>query len=470
MAEILYVPDLGSSDPVDVIELLVAEGDTVTVDQTIAVVESAKASVDIPSTMNGVVSKCLIKVGSSVKTGDPLIEINSSENAHKSETKKEDIPEQKEITVSVEDKSSKKVSIDNKKFSKDNVSEENASVIKSSEEVSAKPVEEKTVQQNPIQEKNKIEEPSAEISSSKDIHAGPAVRRLARELGVDLSQVKSSGDKERILKEDVHSYIKTALTSKPKTPDVQVAVSKISTDFPVIDFSKWGKISEQPFTKIQILSARNLTRNWQHIPHVTQFDEVDITELESFRKIENPKLEKQGVKLTVLSFLLKAVSKVMAEFPKFNASLASDGQTLILKSYCHLGFAVETPNGLVVPVIRDVDQKTVVQIAVDLSVLSKKARDKALKPDEMQGGCFTISSLGGLGGTAFTPIINWPEVAILGVSKMLDKPIWIEEEWQRRSVLPLSLSYDHRVIDGADAARFTTRLCELLADLKRWVL
>lgn len=298
------------------------------------------------------------------------------------------------------------------------------------------------------------------------VHAGPAVRRLARELGVDLGKVRGSGPRERILKEDVHAYVKQALTA----PAPVSAPTAGSPALPVIDFAKWGEVERVPLTKIQRVSAQNLHRSWVTIPHVTQFDEADITELEAFRVSQKDVLKKEGLSLTVLSFLVKASAHVLKQYPKFASSLDADGEHLVQKKYIHIGVAVDTPNGLVVPVIRDADRKSIRDIARDLGELSAKARDKKLTPADMQGAVFSISSLGGIGGTAFTPIVNWPEVAILGVSRSAQKPVWDGTAFQPRLVLPLSLSYDHRVIDGADAARFTTALARVLGDIRQLLL
>jgi pyruvate dehydrogenase E2 component (dihydrolipoamide acetyltransferase) len=305
-----------------------------------------------------------------------------------------------------------------------------------------------------------------DAADAAPVHAGPAVRRLARELGVDLGKVRGSGPKERILKEDVHAFVKQAL----QQPAVAAPVTAAAAALPVIDFGKWGAVEKQPLTKIQRVSAQNLHRAWTTIPHVTQFDEADITELEAFRVMHKDAFKGEGLSLTLLSFLVKTVAHVLKQYPRFASSLEPDGETLVLKQYVHIGVAVDTPNGLVVPVIRDADRKSVREIARDLGELSAKARDRKLSPAEMQGACFSISSLGGIGGTAFTPIVNWPEVAILGVSRSSTKPVWDGREFRPRLMLPLSLSYDHRVIDGADAARFTTALAKRLGDIRELLL
>jgi pyruvate dehydrogenase E2 component (dihydrolipoamide acetyltransferase) len=294
------------------------------------------------------------------------------------------------------------------------------------------------------------------------------VRRLARELGVDLGRVVASGPRQRILKEDVHEYVRNRLHAQGE-PVVAGSGGGLPA-LPEIDFNAFGATEAQPLSKLKRVAATNLHRSWVHIPHVTQFDHADITDLEAFRKAEGERLKSRDIKLTLLAFLVKACAAALREFPRFNASLSNDGETLILKQYCHIGIAVDTPNGLVVPVIRDADQKSLIEIANTLQQLSAKARDRKLSPADMQGGCFSISSLGGIGGTAFTPIVNWPEVAILGVSRADLQPVYQSGSFVPRLMLPLSLSYDHRVIDGADAARFTTWLAQHLADIRRLLL
>jgi len=310
----------------------------------------------------------------------------------------------------------------------------------------------------------------AEVVGGHTAHASPSVRRFARELGVDVLLLKGSGPKGRILQQDVQAYVKGALAGSVGTATTPAA-SGSGLDllpWPKIDFAKFGPVETRPLSRIKKLSGANLHRNWVMIPHVTQFDQADITELEAFRVAMNHEHEKSGVKLTMLAFLIKASVVALKKFPEFNASL--DGDNLVLKQYFHIGFAADTPNGLVVPVIRDADKKGVLEIARDMAELSKKARDGKLGPAEMQGGCFSISSLGGIGGTAFTPIINAPEVAILGVSRSETQPKWDGQQFLPRLILPLSLSYDHRVIDGASAARFTAYLGQLLCDLRRSML
>ena len=298
----------------------------------------------------------------------------------------------------------------------------------------------------------------------RQAHASPSVRKFARELGANLGQVTGSGPKDRILKDDVKAFVKKIMTSGGPGGGLNII------PMPDVDFSKFGDIETQPLTKINKLTGQFLHRNWVTVPHVTQFDETDITELEKFRKQLNDEHQKEGVKITILSFLMKALVSALREFPRFNSSLNASGENLILKKYIHIGVAVDTPAGLVVPVVRDVDRKTLIDIAKDLAELSARAREKKLSPSNMQGGCISISSLGGIGGTLFTPIVNAPEVAVLGVSRAQMKPVYKDGEFEPRLILPLSLSYDHRVIDGADGARFTSFLSKVLSDTRRLLL
>lgn len=419
VVETITVPDIGGGEDVEVIEVNVQEGDNLDVEQTMVVLESDKATMEVPCPKAGVVRKVLLNVGDKVSEGSPVLELNVVATA---------APVQAEAAPS-------------------------------------KPAP--SVEQTPAAAQSSAPKPaSAEVAPSKTVHAGPAVRRLARELGVDLAQVKASGPRARILKEDVHTFVKNKMTSASTAP---VSGSGLPP-LPEIDFSKWGEVEQVELSKINKASASNLHRSWVHIPHVTQFDEADVTELEAFRKSEGAKLKDEGIKLTILAFMVKACAKTLLAFPRFNSSMDSSGEKLIFKRYVHIGIAVDTPNGLVVPVIRDADKKSVTEIAQDMQTLSEKARNKKLSPADMQGGCFSISSLGGIGGTAFTPIVNWPEVAILGLSRSQMKPVYNGKEFEPRLMLPLSLSYDHRVIDGADAARFTTYLAQQISDIRRLLI
>lgn len=425
--QLVKVPDIGS-DEADVIEVLVKVGDVLRLEQPIVVLESAKASMEVPSPVSGTVLNVLVKVGDKVSEHVGLLEVSVAAAAVA------------ESAVPV-------------------VSAAPAPVSAGTVVVAAAAPVSTPTPAMPV--------PTHQMAPTANVHAGPAVRRLARELGVDLGKVKGSGPKERILKDDVHAYVKSVMQAKAvPAAEGGAGLPKL----PVIDFSKWGEIERLPLTKIQRVSAQNLHRAWVTIPHVTQFDEADITELEAFRVAQKDALKAEGLNLTILAFLVKACAHVLRQFPKFNSSLDSDGENLVYKKYVHIGVAVDTPNGLVVPVIRDADKKSVREIVRDMGELSAKARDKKLTPAEMQGACFSISSLGGIGGTAFTPIVNWPEVAILGVSRSAMKPVWSGKDFQPRLMLPLSLSYDHRVIDGADAARFTTALSKVLADIRQLLL
>ncbi|RTE86298.1 MULTISPECIES: dihydrolipoyllysine-residue acetyltransferase [Gammaproteobacteria] len=433
------VPDIGESGEVEVIEVLVAEGDEIAVEDGLITLETDKATMDVPSPKAGKVVSLSVKVGDKVSEGSVVLKLETqSEQSSSSESK----PEPKE---------------DESKTEKQSEPEK--------EEKSSKSDRKPPVPDHPLGRKEK---------GGKLPHASPSVRRLAREFGVELENVKGSGPKDRILKEDVQSYVKYEL-SRPKAsaaPGVGGEGGLQVIAPPKVDFSKFGEIEEVQLTRIQRISGPNLHRNWVTIPHVTQFDEADITELEAFRKSENEQLAKRkaDVKFTPLVFIMKAVAKALQEFPVFNSSLHEDGEHLIMKKYIHIGIAVDTPNGLVVPVIRDVDKKGIVELSRELTDVSLRARDGKLKAADMQGGCFSISSLGGIGGTAFTPIVNAPEVAILGVSKSDIKPVWNGSEFEPKLMLPLSLSYDHRVIDGAVAARFTVYLSQVLSDIRKIIL
>ncbi len=424
----ILVPDIGGSENVEIIEINIAVGDVVAVEDTTVVLETDKATMEVPCSDAGTVKELLVSVGDKVSEGSELLRL--------------------ETVVNVDAGND-----DNSATSNVTANAVNVSEAKAEPEVKKQP---SAPAANPVLTK-----------STKTVHAGPAVRRLSRELGVDLAQVVATGPKNRILKDDVFGYVKQAMTDKSQ---VVVAEGSGLPVLPKIDFSKFGEIEEQTLSRINKVSASNLHRSWVNVPHVTQFDEADVTELEVFRKAEAGAYKEQGIKLTLLAFMVKACAKALKAFPRFNSSLSQDGETLIMKQYCHIGIAVDTPNGLVVPVIRDADKKSILDIAEDMQVLSAKARDKKLSLNDMQGGCFSISSLGGIGGTAFTPIVNWPEVAILGLSRSQMKPIYQQDEFVPRLMLPMSLSYDHRVIDGAQAARFTRYLADQISDIRRLLL
>jgi pyruvate dehydrogenase E2 component (dihydrolipoamide acetyltransferase) len=435
----VLVPDIGNFDSVDVIEVHIKTGDSVNQDDSLITLESDKASMDIPSPFSGTVKEVKIKVGDKAAQGTLIALIEATEGAATTEAPKS-APEPAPAAAAAE-------------------------IPPPSRPVPEvpKPIQPQGTP-NPVAAR-------AEFAPGKNPHASPSVRKFARELGADLTRVAGSGLKGRITKEDVQAWIKGELT-KPRTEALATGGGLSVLAMPNIDFSQFGEAETQALPRIRKISGVNLHRNWVTAPHVTQFDAADITDLEDFRKSMQDDASKRGVKLTMLAFLMKAVVNALRAYPNFNASLSPNGEELILKKYFNIGFACDTPDGLVVPVIRNVNEKDVLDIARDLGELSTKARERKLKVEEMQGGCFTISSLGGIGGTMFTPIINCPEVAILGVSRSSIEPVWDTKSktFEPRLMLPLSLSYDHRVIDGADGARFTTHLRMMLSDVRRLLL
>ncbi|MCE9633659.1 MAG: dihydrolipoyllysine-residue acetyltransferase [Methylophilales bacterium] len=444
----VIVPDIGNFDSVDVIEVLVKPGDNVAKDDSLITLESDKASMDIPAPFGGIVTEVSIKVGDKAAQGTLILKLDTATEASSPAEKPAPQPSVAPVVSSVK------------------VDEKPVAIPEPSRPVAEPPkVIQPQATPNPVAA-------STTTSVGKLSHASPSVRKFARELGVNLALVKGSGPKSRILQNDVQAFVKGEL-AKPRTENMGTGIASLSSlPMPVIDFSQFGATETKPLSRIKKLSGANLHRNWVTAPHVTQFDEADITDLEDFRKSMVADAEKRGVKLTLLAFLMKAVINALRTYPNFNASLSSDGDSLILKQYYHVGFACDTPDGLVVPVVRDVNQKDVMDIARDLAELSSKARERKLKIEEMQGGCFTISSLGGIGGTMFTPIINCPEVAILGVSRSSMQPVFDPKtkSFEPRLILPLSLSYDHRVVDGADGARFTSHLRMMLSDVRRLLL
>lgn len=421
----IHVPDIGDFDSVEVIEVNVAVGDAVEEEQALITLESDKASMEIPSTAAGVVNAINVKVGDQVKQGDLIAAVSATSSV------------------------SSVVSTDSG----------GVEIPKKAKEASPKPAP--------------VSAPEKAVSLAKpsgQIHASPAVRKFARELGVDLSQVTmASGPKGRLLKEDVVAYVKNIVTGAAQ-PTTGVPSGSGIPPIPVVDFSKFGDIEEKPLSKIKRLTGTNLTRAWLNVPMVTHHESADITDMEAFRKSLKADAEKRGVKVTFLAFIMKALVAALKEFPQFNASLSPDGQNLIYKKYYNLGIAVATPNGLVVPVFKDVDTTNIFDLAEQMGEISKKARDGKLSPKDMQGACMTISSLGGIGGTAFTPIVNAPEVAILGATRAEMQPVWDGETFVPRLMLPLDLTYDHRVIDGADAAAFMVALSGYLNDIRRVLL
>ena len=435
--EEILIPDIGNFDSVDIIEILINVGDVVASDDPMLTVESDKASMDIPAPYGGTIKEIKVSNGDKVREGSLIAMIEKAE-----------VPEDK-----LKEKS---------------VLAEEASTKVSDVPVPTRPVPEPPQTIAPMEKPLPVAE-SVLVANDKVSHASPSVRKFARNLGVNLGFVKGSAPKNRIVIGDVEAYVKSELM-KPRSDDIGTHFAPIA--MPNIDFSQFGSVESKPLSKIKKISGANLHRNWVTAPHVTQFDDADITDLEAFRKSMKKEAEKKDVKLTLLAFLMKACVNALRAYPVFNSSISPDGESLIMKDYFNIGFACDTPDGLVVPVVKNVYKKDVLEIAYDLGDLSNKARERKLKMDDMQGGCFTISSLGGIGGTKFTPIINCPEVAILGVSRSAIQPIFNNETqaFEPRLILPLSLSYDHRVVDGADGARFTTHLRSMLSDVRRLLL
>lgn len=465
MAELkqALVPDIGDYHDVPVIELLVAVGDRVEKDQGLVTLESDKATMEVPSSVAGVVKELKVKLGDTLSEGNVVALIEADETASAAEA----------VPASVAPAGAVEVP----------ASETGTEVPATAE---AAQVPDRLTEREIAQEEALPTPPAGPraappvafdadaVLPGKVPYASPAVRLFARQLGVDLERVQGSEKHGRITREDVQGYVKATLAGQaPTAAGIPAGTAGLNLlPWPKVDFAKFGEVEVKPLSRIKKISGANLARNWAMIPHVTQFEQADITELEALRVQLNKEAEKAktGVKLTLLAFLIKASAAALRQFPEFNASLDESGENLTLKRYVHIGFAADTPNGLVVPVIRDADRKGINQIAVETAELAKKARDGKLGPADMQGGCFSISSLGGIGGTAFTPIVNAPEVAILGVSKSSIQPVWDGSQFQPRLMLPLSLSYDHRVIDGAAAARFAAFLAQLLADLRRVLL
>lgn len=422
MAEIkqVVVPDIGDYKNVSVIEVMVKVGDMVNVDDTLLTLETDKAAMDIPSPFSGIVKELHVEIGDKVSQGSAILVLESDAVAAP------------------------------------------ASLPSVAPMLPASPATSPATAAPVAAAPGTLAAPA---SSGGIAHASPAIRRFARELGVEITQVSGSGEKGRVTRDDVQLFVKAALArSATGGNGLQVL------EMPVFDFTKYGATETRPLSRIQKISGANLHRNWVTIPHVTQFDEADITDMEAFRKQLGTEYAKQNIKITPLAFMLKAAVAALQKFPQFNASLDASGENLVLKQYFHIGVAVDTPDGLMVPVLRDVDKKGLVQLAAELAAISARAREKKITASDMQGGCFTISSLGGIGGTAFTPIINAPEVAILGVSRAAMKPVYQDGGFVPRLMLPLSLSYDHRVIDGAAAARFTSCLAQVLSDIRRLAL
>jgi pyruvate dehydrogenase E2 component (dihydrolipoamide acetyltransferase) len=443
------VPDIGDFKEVEVIELLVKPGDTVQAEQSLITVESDKASMEIPSSASGVVKELKVKLGDKVAEGSLVLLLEVSEAASAP------APAATAASASVPAAPATSTSAAAPAAA-------SSTVAPAASAVPVTAVLATTA--------SAIVTAATESNGQKP-HASPSVRKFARELGIDLSRVSGSGAKGRILIEDVQGFVKGIMAGGAAAPAASGGGAALGLlPWPSLDFSKFGETSLEPLSRIKKISGPNLHRNWVMIPHVTQFDQADITELEEFRKSANESLAKSGVKLTMLAFVIKASVAALKKFPAFNASLDVGGENLILKHFYNIGFAADTPNGLVVPVIKNADQKGLSQIAKEMGELSAQAREGKLKPADMQGATFTISSLGGIGGTSFTPIINAPEVAILGLSKSEIKPVWDGKAFAPRLMLPMSLSYDHRVIDGALGARFTVYLGDVLADMRKTLL
>ena len=427
----IHVPDIGSSGKAKIIEILVKAGDTVEADQSLITLESDKASMEIPSPAAGVVESIAVKLDDEVGTGDFILKLKVAGAAAPA------APAPAQAAP--------------------------APAAKAEAPAAAAPAPAAKAEAAPASA-------AAPAPKGGKVHAGPAVRQLAREFGVELSAVSPTGPHGRVIKEDVQAYVKTMMQKAKEAPAAGATGGAGIPPIPTVDFSRFGEVEEVAMTRLMQIGASSLHRSWLNIPHVTQFDQADITELEAFRVAQKAVAEKAGVKLTVLPLLLKSCAHLLKEMPDFNSSLAPSGKAIIRKKYVNIGFAVDTPDGLLVPVIKNVDQKSLLQLAAEAAALAAKARDKKLTADDMQGACFTISSLGHIGGTGFTPIVNAPEVAILGVSKATIQPVWDGKAFQPKLMLPLSLSYDHRVINGAAAARFTQRLSQLLGDIRTILL
>ncbi len=431
------LPDIGDFESVDVIEILVAPGDEIKAEDPLITLESDKATMDVPAPFGGIVRQVTVKVGDKVAQG-AVIALVDAESGTAAAT-----PEQ---PISAQTPDPDPIATD------------------STDSQTTQTVTEQAAHRSPPSLP-----PPVERSGGALPHASPAARRFARELGADLRTVRGSGPKGRILKQDIQDYVKNTL-SDTSAQTVNDASTSGIPPVPQVDYSRWGEIDVQPLSRIQKRSGPHLHRAWLNIPHVTHFDDADITELEAFRQSLNADTQESTASITPLAFTLKALAGAVRRFPKFNSSLADDGEHLVFRKYCNIGIAVDTTDGLIVPVIRDVPVKGLIQLATEMNELSRKARSGALNPEDLQAGCITVSNLGGIGGVAFTPIINSPEVAILGVARARMTPVWDGQDFRPRLMLPLSLSYDHRVIDGAEAARFTVFIRELLEDTRRLLL
>ena len=448
MADVIEVkvPDIGDFKNIPVIEVLVKPGDSVGKESPLVTLESDKATMEVPSPAAGVVKELRVKVGDKVSEGSLVLTLESAGDGAAAKP-----AEQKPAPAAAPQPAPRAAPAPAPVVQAVPQSPHPLSLSRGEREASSAPADAMARME----------------SGFARAHASPSVRRFARELGVDLSRVRGSGQKERVLKDDVQNYVKAEL-SRPRAAEGGLGLNL--PPLPQVDFAKFGPVTAQPLPRIKKLAGANLHRNWVTIPHITQHDDADITELEEFRKIQVEEAKQQGIRFTILCFLLKAVVVALKQHPEFNASLSADGESLVLKQYFHIGVAVDTPNGLVVPVVRDVDKKGLMELARELGEVSARMRAGKISPADLQGGCFSISSLGGLGGAHFTPIINAPEVAILGVGKSVTRSIWNGKEFGPRLMLPLSVSYDHRVIDGAQGARFISFLSSVLTDIRRLVL
>lgn len=457
----IRVPDLGDFDEVEVIEVMIKPGDTIALDDPLVTLETDKAAMDVPSTAAGRVAEVRVSTGDRIAKGDVIVVLEEADD-----DAAEPADSDEAATLPSADTSGDATRLEDGRTQTGRSEDQDEAADEDAEEASGA----ETGKRREVQDKTSAGEasdgpllPPIDEAGFTKAHASPSVRRLARELGVDLAAVKGSGRKGRVTDEDIKAWVK-GFIARGRAHDA-VSLPQV----PRVDFSKFGEVRREPLSRVQKISGPRLHASWINLPHVTQHDAADITEMESRRQQLKERAEGRGIRLTPLAFIMRACVLALQEFPQFNASLDQDGEHLVLKQYLHLGFAADTPNGLMVPVIRDCDQKDVFEIADQLAKLSRKAREGRLSAAEIQGGCFTVSSLGGIGGTAFTPIINAPEVAILGVSRSSMQPVWDEDEerFVPRLMLPLSLSYDHRIIDGADAARFTTALAQILGNVSR---
>lgn len=464
MSITVIVPDIGGAEGAEVVEIFVAVGDVIEVEQSLIVVESDKASMEIPATVAGKVTELKVALGDALSEGDAVLVVEADAAAEapvQDNAESAEIPEEPAVATEADMTAALGVA--------DGSQDAPQGAPKVEPNAASELANSRLDQTTPVSEKaGNTSTPvsvAAETKSEADVYAGPAVRKLAREFGIDLLSVVGSGRRGRILKEDLQAFTRKNLQSRAEAP-ASTGVPAV----PEVDFSKFGEVITEERSRLDQMTATNMSRSWLNVPHVTQFEGADITDLEAFRKSMKSEAEKLGNKLTPMPFVLKACAVALAAHPKLKSSLAAGGKELVYKQYCHIGMAVDTPAGLVVPVIRDVDKKGIWELAEEIRDMAARAREKKLTPAQMQGGVFTISSLGGIGGEGFTPIVNTPEVAILGLSRAEIKPVWNGESFLPRQILPLSLSYDHRVVNGGDAGRFLTDLSALLADVRRIIL